>query len=288
MIEVNDTVIADPLINVHLILPSDSSMSKTSLCYEFHGIPNKYFNLLSNNCTSINAHYATISGHASINIIDEVAIHTADLANQCIDISVTVGCTALVNGAPVDPNHTYSRSGVLVTKYNDATVQVSVPTCSGGQSLAVWMSCQSGTLFDPIANERFVAPTMKVAVGRSLFSSGGGDSHGLLGQFWNIRATLQTYTGVYNGPSGDYYVLSLDAGKGKTQRSFVGDLHPFTWELKRNPCLYAGNSNGGSIVEVETPNDPIIEGQQEDYIVQSKFSTVWKYSAFKGRCLGSV
>lgn len=96
---------------------------------------------------------------------------------------------------------------------------------------------------------------------------------------------MQNYAGAYDGPSSyDYYVLSLDFGNGKRQRAFVAALYPFTWERKRDPCLYAGNSNGGSIVEVNTPNDSVIEGQLEDYIVSTKFSTQWKYSVFAGSC----
>eukprot|EP00731_Ephydatia_muelleri_P010849 Em0005g1435a len=283
MNEVDDTVVADPLISVRLALPSE--LSTASLCYEFHGLADKYFNLLSNNCTSINAHYAAAPAHPTVNIVDEIAIRTADLADHCVDISVNLGCAVSVNGVRAEPNQVYSMSGVKVTQYGGAEVQVSVPGCRGGQSLGVQVYCQSGTLFDVQDGGRFTTRTMKVVVRHSLSVAGGGGSHGLLGQFWNIHANMQNYAGAYDGPSSyDYYVLSLDFGNGKRQRAFVAALYPFTWERKRDPCLYAGNSNGGSIVEVNTPNDSVIEGQLEDYIVSTKFSTQWKYSVFAGSC----
>lgn len=177
--EVDDTVVADPLISVHLLLPPE--LAKTSLCYEFHGLSNKYFNLLSNNCTSINAHYAAVPDHPSVNVVDEIAIRTTDLANQCVDISIDVECSVSVNGVPVEPNQVRSKNGVKVTRYGGAEVRVTVPGCGGGQSLGVQVDCQSGTLFDRNDGGRFAAVrTMRVAVRRGLVEGGGG-SHGLLG-----------------------------------------------------------------------------------------------------------
>lgn len=179
MNEVDDTVVADPLISVRLALPSE--LSTASLCYEFHGLADKYFNLLSNNCTSINAHYAAAPAHPTVNIVDEIAIRTADLADHCVDISVNLGCAVSVNGVRAEPNQVYSMSGVKVTQYGGAEVQVSVPGCRGGQSLGVQVYCQSGTLFDVQDGGRFTTRTMKVVVRHSLSVAGGGGSHGLLG-----------------------------------------------------------------------------------------------------------
>ena len=50
-------------------------------------------------------------------------------------------------------------------------------------------------------------------------------------------------------------------------------------------CIYAGNQQGGPINEVSYTNDPVIEGTYEDYIVQDRFDTDFKYSIFReGRC----
>ena len=179
--EVGDTVVADPLLNVHLLLPSAHPLSKASLCYELRGMADKYFNLLSNNCTSINAHYATVPGHPDINIIDEVSVRTTDLANRCIDVSINLQCTTVVNSTPLGPNQEYASNGVTVGKYGGASVQVAIPSCSGGQSLALRVECQSGTLRDVDAIP-FIARMMKIVVRRSLVTTGG-SSHGLLGMF---------------------------------------------------------------------------------------------------------
>ena len=161
-------------------MPPEQLLSKASLCYEFQGIANTYFNFLSNNCTSINAHYTAVLSHPDVNIIDEVAIHTMDLTNQCINISVNIQCAVTVNGAPMDPNQKYANNSVTVTQYRDAQVQVAIPSCSGGQSLTLLVYCQSVTLLD-LRGEQFSTPAMRVVVKRSLYAMGGG-SHGLLGK----------------------------------------------------------------------------------------------------------
>ena len=49
--------------------------------------------------------------------------------------------------------------------------------------------------------------------------------------------------------------------------------------------LYVGSRQAGSINEVESPNDPVIEGQYKDYIVESMFGTEYQFSHFDiSRC----
>ena len=45
-------------------------------------------------------------------------------------------------------------------------------------------------------------------------------------------------------------------------------------------CLYAGNRQGGTIQEVEDPNDSVIEGIYTDYIMNDEFTTDFKFSHF--------
>ena len=70
-------------------------------------------------------------------------------------------------------------------------------------------------------------------------------------------------------------------------RSFLGEFYHLKWDTSREPCLYAGNAQGGPGYEVEDPNDSIIEGDYSDYIIPSGdlFETEFKYVQFdEERC----
>ncbi len=45
-------------------------------------------------------------------------------------------------------------------------------------------------------------------------------------------------------------------------------------------CLYAGNSQGGTIAELVSPNDPVLEGAYTDYIVEDAFDSAFLFSQF--------
>ena len=53
-----------------------------------------------------------------------------------------------------------------------------------------------------------------------------------------------------------------------------------TWEFEKRPCIYVGNSQAGPIVEVDDPNDSVIEGEYTEYEVESMFATDFTYSHF--------
>ena len=44
--------------------------------------------------------------------------------------------------------------------------------------------------------------------------------------------------------------------------------------------MYGGNRQGGGIFEIESPNDPVIQGRYRDYIVEGKFGVEFFYSLF--------
>ncbi len=81
------------------------------------------------------------------------------------------------------------------------------------------------------------------------------------------------------GGLGDALVVSVSHPDDKT-RSFVVIPEPYTWDLQRIVCLYGGNQQGGPIYEVETPNDPVIQGVYLEYKVRSAFATDFAYSHF--------
>ena len=50
-------------------------------------------------------------------------------------------------------------------------------------------------------------------------------------------------------------------------------------------CFYVGNRQGGTIREVEDPNDSVIEGSYADYMTAGDFSTEFTFSHFdEDRC----
>ena len=96
-----------------------------------------------------------------------------------------------------------------------------------------------------------------------------------------MPANITKYSGQLSSDIGsdlDFYIVSL--GESFRRRRFVGIMHERTWSEK-GICLFVGNRQGGSIGEVEDPNDPVIEGVYSDYIINSKFETDFENAVFK-------
>lgn len=66
------------------------------------------------------------------------------------------------------------------------------------------------------------------------------------------------------------------------RRKFVSEYFTHKWDLTRDTCFYSGNIQGGSLFEISDPNfnDPVIEGEYADYIVEGLFQNSFKYSQF--------
>ncbi len=126
----NDTVIGDPLYEAALWFEDESREFNYSLCYEVHGRPNMHFNLISDECVSVNGLYtATTDG---LNIISSMGVRATDDAGSCQNIAVIQNqqsgkCELYVNGAQTS---TYQQDGVSARlKNSDTKVRVSVPNC---------------------------------------------------------------------------------------------------------------------------------------------------------------
>ncbi len=91
------------------------------------------------------------------------------------------------------------------------------------------------------------------------------------GQHWNREVSVTPFTGVdRNGnPAPNRYVINLSSPISGEERSFTGY---FTWDFEDGPCLYAGNRQAGPIYEIQEPNDLVIEGRYNEYVVDSAFS----------------
>ena len=104
------------------------------------------------------------------------------------------------------------------------------------------------------------------------------------GQFWNVPIALESHLGpAFRNQNA--YIITFTHPDAPGPRRFVGVLSRWTWEKRYELCLYVGNRQAGPLYEVETPNDPVIEGVYTDYHVTSLFGTEYKFSHFDtSRC----
>ena len=185
-VEVNDTVVGDPLLNIPVLVPESDlaqlgGSQRVSLCYEIHGRPDTHFNFVTDDCASINAHYIKLTSY--LNVIDRVGIRAVELGAQpqCRNISVDLsGCSAMIDGMPLNQSGRYNFRGIRVRQYSER-VRIAVPNCND-LSLVVWVICQRRTLSDPFNGEKITANMIKIAVMRGL-NFGHRNAHGLLGKY---------------------------------------------------------------------------------------------------------
>lgn len=122
----NDTVIADPLYTAPLL-------GGGQLCYEIHGRPNITLNLVSDKCTSVNAHYDSMNIVENGNIIRAIGIRAADSDGNCHNIEIRLTppgvsspLAVFVDGAAV--SGAAQVDAVRVRRYSNR-VRVTVPNC---------------------------------------------------------------------------------------------------------------------------------------------------------------
>ena len=171
---VNDSVRGDPVYTVP-IQTSDARPTET-LCYEIYGAPDQYFNLVSDECVNVNAHYSAFDRAVRpLHIVDQIAIRAVDSTNQCINIAARVDdqgqCRVALGGQELQNNGgvKYSQSGITVRSYA-RRARVTVPNCDNNR-LVMWVICE----------ERFGYHMIffKISRGFNLRPS----SHGLIGKY---------------------------------------------------------------------------------------------------------
>ncbi|XP_065884189.1 uncharacterized protein [Dysidea avara] len=259
--EFNDTVIGDPLYEVPLNqLPNVTDV--TSLCYEIHGEAGKIFNLVSDGCVQVNAEYSAMDIPENGNIISKIGVAATDTDGDCIEIEVDVDdCVPVVNGVPYSTTR-YNSNGVTARLRSGRNTRavIDVPNCDDSilgplvDNLKFWVVCQD------IGGQKMIK--FQVMRGNNLHP----DAHGLIGQFWNIPVTAVPIVTDALGNDTNPYSITVDHPQAPV-RSFVADLYHRTWDRSLDPCLYAGNSQGGPISELDDPNDSVIEGEYSDYEV---------------------
>lgn len=187
----NDTVVGDPLmavpLNINAMPGLDLNLNNRIpfLCFEVHGDEDEYFNLVSDDCVSVNAHYARLNQY--LNIIDQVGIRAVDEAQRCRNIAVDLDtCLPTVDGIQLSTN--FRQNGIYVRIYR-SHVRVSVPNCNGTSHLVMNVICQRNFSFvDPFTEERSKVDMIKFVITRGINLNE--NSHGLLGMKIVIVAQL--------------------------------------------------------------------------------------------------
>ena len=194
---VNDSVIGDPLMTVPLYLTNTSALNHielsenevVNLCFEIHGRADEYFNLVSDSCMSVNAHYVRAHPLLGYNIINEITVRAVGLDGTCGNIAVRVsGCQAFIDGTVL--NGTFSSAGISVRTYSNR-VRISLPNCQD-LDLVMWVFCERNELRgfpeqgEPDINVGMDLLRFVIARGYNIRET----AHGLLGE--------QTYSELLN------------------------------------------------------------------------------------------
>ena len=192
----NDSIVADPQFSVSL--PGNSAKA---VCFEVHGTSRKYFNLISDSCTSINAHFTSMPDPTMGNRMSNIGIHTVlreepvvlgegvgfAAESDCVDIRFDLqGCAASVGGQALKVMG--SIGDVRYRKYTSRNYwRVSMPNC-GRERVVVYITCQKDML--------------RLDVGRG--SHLNATSHGLLGEYFNS----QVYVSLHNYCNVNYSLIA--------------------------------------------------------------------------------
>ena len=145
----NATILGDPLFEVPLPNPDDykgdPALESTSFCYEVHGTSDRFFNLISDGCISVNALYKRGVLDPELNFMTKYGIAADGISGQCHTLEFDVdGCKAFVDGFLVTGSS--MTDGIHVRKLrNEYKYIVSVPNCGTTRRLMMWILCSNTT-----------------------------------------------------------------------------------------------------------------------------------------------
>ena len=155
---------------------SGIGLDSVSLCYELHGQSDEWFNLVTDECTSVNAHY--IGAPSGLNVIDQIAIRAVDGVRICREILVQRdGCTVELDGLPLNGSR-FDMDGIMIRRYS-RRVRVAVPNCQE-QNLVLWITCETRTIQISVFDDPIIFDSIRFDVLRGL-NFGHRDSHGIIG-----------------------------------------------------------------------------------------------------------
>lgn len=171
----DSNVIRDPMFSVPLSGPPNAP----SLCYEVYGAPDKNFNIFSERCISINAHYISQRpvkpDSRPLHIIDSFGIKVLSSKTplECTNIIIKLkgrDCLVLVNGKTLREGE-YKRDSVHIM-VSKSEVFLSASNCEKG---SIGFHFKSRTLTKQIAHFLEV----QVEGGSGITTS----AHGLVGMW---------------------------------------------------------------------------------------------------------
>lgn len=158
---------------------------RPALCFEIHGDADQHFNLLSDNCVSVNGHYQPLNEYW--NVIDNIGIRAMDTRGMCHNIAVGVdACSATLNGNLLTDN--YRLNGISIRRYSNH-VRVSVPNCNSTTTLVMYIICQRNlSVWDPITDAKIQANMLKFVIARGININE--NAHGFLGKLAEVTKIL--------------------------------------------------------------------------------------------------
>ena len=168
-----------------------ASANVLSLCYQVHGEEDKLYNLLSDDCVSVNAHVS--QPYTDRHIIDKIGIRAVGNNGTCYDISIErENCAVSINNQSLPTNNHFQEEGIEVLSESLAeipTIRISVPNCGKPTIDHMFISCTQYTIHD--------TPTDILQFGSTRGKSQVQPPHGLIGT--SIRSTnvLPIYLCMY-------------------------------------------------------------------------------------------
>ena len=157
------------------------NMTKPQLCYEIHGDADQWFNLVTDNCTTVNALYTPLE---RLNVITKIGVKAVDDNNKCVEILVNRSqCSVSVDGTVLGME-SYSSGNINVRKYS-RRARISVPNCND-INLIMWVICEQRT----VLSSNVTREMLKFVVLRGL--NYGRRAHGLLGKLCTFISKLRT------------------------------------------------------------------------------------------------
>jgi hypothetical protein len=275
-IVIADRVGDDMVFSVVLdISPNELNVSdhKTvSLCYQVHGEEEKFYNLVTDDCLSVNAHVTQPVSGVKSHVIDKIGIRAiGNNATYCYDIGIArENCAVTVNGNPISVNEKFTAEGIEV--FNDRmiarkpnVIRISVPNCGRALVDAMQITC---TEYNMRVSRTETEPVEVLELTTTRGISPIEAAHGLVGQFWG-RFMLGRSQSPLPSPRQRYDKAVMIFHDATLQR-FDGFVRR-SWSHSREMCFYAGDRQGY----------PVLQGEYGDYEVETMFGTEYPFSRFK-------
>ena len=285
-----------------------------ALCYQVHGEDGKFYNLVSDECVSVNAHVTRPFPEINSHVIDEISVRATGTNGSCYDILVSrENCSVSVNRESIPINTYFEEENVSL--HNDRliarrpnVIRISVPNCGRALVDTISIKCTEYTIRDA------PAPTEVLEFTATRGLSPIEAAHGLVGMslhktLTNTHTHIYTLAHIHTHTHSHTHTLTLTRTLTHTGqfwgRFMLGQSQPplshprerydkamtifhettqkrFSGFVKRawshrDMCFYAGDKQGS----------PVIQGAYTDYEVEGFFDTAYQFSRFdENLCVG--